>query len=111
MDYANNEILLYDMGNRPASYDFVTCLATAIALGCKHVRFVYGQWKPKNYSLKQAEERWQSIVKPAVALYGLTYSIGERRGIEVNHMLRASIETYKQTGRIGKIIVPVKAKD
>ena len=111
MDYADSEILLYDMGNRPASYDFVTCLATAIALGCKHVRFVYGQWKPKNYSLKQAEERWQSIVKPAVALYGLTYSIGERRGIEVNHMLRASIETYKQTGLIGKIIVPVKAKD
>src|SRR3990167_9236610 len=110
-EYADNEILLYDLGNRPASYDFVTCMATAIAFGCKHVQFVYGQWKPKNYTLKQAEERWRSIVEPASALFGLTYSIGERRGVEVNHMLRAAIETYKRTGRIGKIIVPAESKD
>ena len=111
MNYENNEILLYDLGNRPASYDFVTCLATSIALGIKHVRFVYGKWKPKNYTLEQAEQRWLSIVQPAVALYGLTYSIGERKGVEVNHMLRAAIEVYKQTGRIGKIPTPCVAKD
>lgn len=112
MGYADNEILLYDLSNRPASYDAVTCMATAIALGCKHVRFVYeGRFKPKNYTLKQAEERWESIVKPAVALFGLTYSIGERRGVEVNHMLNAAIKTYNKTGRIGKIPYPCVAKD
>lgn len=111
IEYADNEILLYDLSNRPASFDFVTCLATSMALGIKHVRFVYGGWKPKNYSLKQAEERWQSIVEPASALYGIGYSIGERRGVEVNHMLRAAIEVYKHTGRIGKIIAPCVAKD
>lgn len=98
-----NEVLLYDLSNRPASFDFVTCLATSIALGVKHVRFVYGGWKKKNYTLKQAEERWRSIVEPACALYGIPYTIGERFGVEVNHMLRAAIETYKQTGRIGKM--------
>lgn len=108
-DFTDKEILLYDLSNRPASFDFVTCLATAIALGCKHVRFVYGRWKPKNYSLKQAEERWRSIIEPASALYGIGYSIGARRGVEVNHMLRAAIETYKHTGRIGKILTPCKA--
>ena len=111
MNYADKEILLYDLSNRPASFDFVTCLATSIALGIKHVRFVYGGWKQKNYTLKQAEERWRSIVEPASALFGITYSIGERRGVEVNHMLRAAIECYKQTGRIGKIITPCVAKD
>lgn len=111
MNYADKEILLYDLGNRPASFDFVTCLATAIALGCKHVRFVYGKWKPKNYTEQQAEERWQSIVEPAAALYGLDYSIGERRGMEVNHLLRAAIDTYKQTGRIGKIKAACEPKD
>jgi len=111
MEFSDKEILLYDLGNRPASFDFVTCLASAIALGCKHVRFVYGQWKPKNYTIKQAEERWQSIVEPASALYGLTYSIGERRGVEVNHMLGYAIEVYKKLGRIGKIIVPAAPKD
>lgn len=111
MSYADNEILLYDLGNRPASYDFVTCLATSITLGIKHVRFVYGRWKPKNYTVKQAEERWYSIVEPAVALFGLTYSIGERKGVEVNHMLHAAIETYKKTGRIGKIIYPCAPKE
>ncbi len=111
MSYADNEILLYDLGNRPASFDFVTCLASAIAKGCKHVRFVYGQWKPKDYSAKQAEQRWRSIVEPASALYGLTYSIGEPRGIEVNHILRTATETYLETGRIGKIQVACQPKD
>ena len=111
MNYADSEILLYDLGNRPASFDFVTCVATAMALGCKHVRFVYGEWKPKNYTLKQAEARWLSIVEPAGALYGLTYSIGERKGLEISHMLRAAIDTYRHTGKIGKINWPSTPKD
>lgn len=111
MDYAENEVLLYDLGNRPASFDFVTCLATAIGIGCKHVRFVYGSWKPKNYTLQQAEERWLSIVEPAAALFGVGYSIGPRYGLEVNHMIYAAINSYKATGRIGKIKTPCVAKD
>lgn len=110
-EFSNDEILLYDLGNRPASFDFVTCLASAIALGVKHVRFVYGQWKRKNYSLEQAEERWRSIVEPASGLFGIDYSIGERKGVEVSHMLGAAIEIYKQTGRIGKILAPVVPKN
>lgn len=105
-------MLLYDLSNRPASFDVVTCLATSIALGVNHVRFVYGKgWKPKNYSIKQAEERWKSIVEPAPALFGMTYSIDEREGVEVNHLLRAAIEVYNQTGKIGKIPVPCVPKD
>jgi len=107
----DEEILLYDLSNRPASYDFVTCLATSIALGIKHVRFVYGKWKPKNYTIQQAEERWKSIVEPAVSLYGLTYSIGERKGLEVNHALVAALKAYKKTGKIGKIPYTCKRGD
>ena len=108
----NEEILLYDLRNRPCSFDVVTCVATSMALGIKHVRFVYGQgFKPKNYSHKQAIERWKSIVEPAPSLFGLTYSIGERQGIEVNHILRAAIEVYKQTGTIGKIPFPCVPRD
>ena len=111
-NYPENEVLLYDLGNRPASYDFVTCLATSIALGVKHVRFVYGHgWKPKNYTLEQAKERWLSIVEPASALFGITYSIGERYGTEINHMLGVAIETYNRIGNIGKITVPCVPKD
>ena len=111
MDIAETEILLYDLSNRPASYDFVTCCATAIAHGVNHVRFVLGGWKKKDYSLKSAEERYKSIVEPAVALWGLTYSVGNRRGMEFNHLLRASIETYKKLGRIGKMPVKCYPKD
>ena len=111
LGYHENEVLLYDLGNRPASYDFVTCLATSIALGCRHVRFVYGKWKPKNYTLEQARQRWCSIVEPACALFGIRYSIGERYGTEVNHLLRAATETYNRTGRIGKIVIPCAPKD
>lgn len=104
-------MLLYDLSNRPASFDVVTCIASAMALGMKHVRFVYGGWKPKNYTIKQAEERWKSIVEPACALYGIDYSIGEREGVEVNHLLRTAIEVHKQTGTLGKIPVQCVAKD
>lgn len=107
-NFSENEILLYDLSNRPASFDIVTCLATSIAIGVKHVRFVYGKWKKKNYSEKQAEERWRSIVEPVPALYGLEYSIGEREGIEVNHTLIASLKAYQQTGKIGKINHPCR---
>lgn len=110
-EYADSEILLWDLSNRPASYDVITCLATAVAHGCKHVRFVYGGWKRKNYSLEQAEQRWRSIVRPAPALFGLSYSIGERRGVEINHMLLAATITFKKLGRIGKIPIPCVPKD
>jgi hypothetical protein len=109
---SDEEILLYDLSNRPASFDFVTCLATATALGIKHVRFVLNAgWKPKNYSRQQAVERFISIVEPAVALYGLDYSVGDRRGVEINHLLKAATETYKNTGRIGKIQTTCEAGD
>jgi hypothetical protein len=111
VNFTDQEILLYDLGNRPASFDFVTCLAASMALGIKHVRFVYGKWKKKNYSVQQAEERWLSIVEPAAELFGIGYSIGERRGQEISHMLGAAIEIYKKTGRIGKIAAPCVAKD
>lgn len=104
------EILLYDLGVRPASFDFVTCLSTAIGQGCKHVRFVYGQWKKKDYTVKQAEERWRSIVEPASALFGVDYSIGVRVGVEVNHMIYAAINSYKKTGLTGKITTPCASK-
>lgn len=108
--YADNEILLYDLGNRPASFDFVTCLSTAITNGAKHVRFVYGKWKPKNYTLEQAQERWKSIVEPAVKLFGISYSIGERRGVEWSHFLPKTVEAYRKHGRIAKIVVPAKVR-
>ena len=111
MEYAENETLLYNLGDRPASFDFVTCCATAIPLGIKHVRFVLGKWKKKNYSLEQAEERYRSIVEPAVALFGLTYSIGEPKGLPVSHFFNAAMEVFKRTGQNGKIIVPCVAKD
>ena len=108
----DRETLLYDLSNRPASYDFVSCLAASIALGVKHVRFVYGKgWKPKNYSLEQAEGRWRSIVRPAPALFGVDYSIGERQGLEYSHMLKFAIDVYNKTGTIGKIPIPCIPKD
>jgi hypothetical protein len=110
-EYADNEILLYDLGNRPASFDFVTCLSTAIPLGIKHVRFVLGAWKKKNYTIAQAEQRYRSIVEPAVKLFGLTYSVGERRGVEVSHFFSAALAVYKQHGRIGKIVAPIVPKN
>lgn len=107
----DREILLYDLSNRPASFDFVTCLAAAIPYGVKHVRFVYGGWKKKNYTLRQAEQRWESIVRPASALFGIDHSIGERKGFEYPHILRFATETYKKVGRIGKINWPRVPKD
>lgn len=100
--------LLYDLSNRPASFDFVTCMATAVTHGAEHVRFVTDRgWKPKNYH--DPAERFRSIVEPAVALWGLNYSIGEREGVEHSHFFPAAMAAYKQHGRIAKM--PVKTED
>jgi len=101
--------LLYDLSNRPASFDFVTCLATAKTCGATHVRFVRKGWKLKNYS--NPEERFRSIVEPAVGLWGMDYSVGERDGLEYSHFLPAAVEAYKKFGRIEKIPYAVEPKD
>jgi hypothetical protein len=104
VNYADHEILLYDLSNRPASFDFVTCLSTAIAHGIKHVRFVMDRgWKPKNYT--NPVQRFNSIVEPAVTQFGLTYSVGDRIGVEVSHFFPACVDAYRKHGRIGKIKV------
>lgn len=89
----------------------MTCIASSMAMGLSHVRYVYGAWKPKDYSMKQAEERWHSIVEPAAGLFGLTYSIGKPKGIEVPHILRTAIDVYNQSGSLGKIPVQCVPKD
>lgn len=104
-------MLLYNLANRPASFDVVTCIASSMAMGMNHVRYVYGAWKPKDYSMKQAEERWHSIVEPAAGLFGLHYSIGRPEGIEVPHILRTAIDVYNQSGSLGKIPVQCVPKD
>lgn len=114
MDYLTDaEILLYDLGQRPATFDVVTCIATAIARGAKHVHFVYGNWKYKDYSIAQAEERWRSIVLPAVSLYGLPYTVGKpdepQRGTRYSHFLNKAVDAYNETGSIGKI--PIACED
>lgn len=104
MNFADEEIALYDLGNRPASYDVMTCLSVATAHGAKHLRLVLNNgWKPKNYNKKQAVERFISIVEPVAELFGLDYSVGDRRGIEYGHVLGSAIKAYKQLGRIGMI--------
>lgn len=104
-------IALFDLSNRPASFDFVTFMATATTLGADHVRFVLNNgWKKKNYTVEQAQERYKSIVEPAVALWGLEYSIGEREGVEFSHFFPAAFEAHKRRG-IKKMPVDVAPKE
>ena len=103
---------LYDLSNRPASFDYVTFLSTAKAYGCDHVRLVLKNgWKKKNYTLEQAKERYASIVEPAAALFGMSYSVGDREGVEYSHFFDACMKAYRDTGKAWKIIVPAEPKD
>jgi hypothetical protein len=108
----NKDVLLYDLSNRPASFDIVTCISGAIPFGIKHVRFVLNNgWKKKNYTIQQAEERFRSIVEPSVKLFGLDYSIGDREGVEYSHFFPLCYEAYKRFGRVGIIHTPIKQRD
>ena len=102
-------LALYDLGNRPASFDFVTFLATATTLGADHVRFVLGKWKPKNYA--NPEERYRSIVEPAVKLFGIDYSVGPREGVEFSHFFTGCFQAYAKRGFLNKIKFHVEPKD
>ena len=100
-------IALYDLANRPATFDIAQFLAVAGAHGADHVRFVLGGWKKKNYSIAQAEERYRSIVAPMPALFGMTSSVGPREGVEYPHMIYDVVNAFNEFGRIGRIRFPV----
>lgn len=102
-------IALYDLSERPASFDFVTFLATAITHGADEVRFVLGKWKPKNYS--NPVERYRSIVEPAAKLWGIKVSTGKREGEHFSHFLHKAVAAYHQYGRIAKIPVTCEPRD
>ena len=93
----NDGIALYDLSNRPATFDVFTFLAYAATMGARHVRFVTSNgWKKKNYSLESAEERFRSIVQPAAALYGMESSIGDPAGTPYPHMIDKLIALHAE---------------
>ena len=106
----NAGIALYDLSNRPATFDIFTFLALASTCGARHVRFVLGGWKKKNYSVESAQRRFESIVEPAVALYGMDYSIGERAGVEYSHMIDKLLIAHREHGSINKMRFTVEPK-
>lgn len=101
---------LYNLANRPATFDIAQFCAVAGAYGVDHVRFVLGAWKKKNYTIAQAEERFRSIVEPMPALFGMTYSIGEPEGVEFDHMISTVIRAYQKQGTLGHIAYPCEDK-
>ena len=100
----NAGIALYDLSNRPATFDVFTFLSHAATRGAKHVRFVVGNgWKRKNYSVASAEARYKNIVEPAAAYFGMEYSLGERAGAEYSHMIDKLIAAHAECGGIVKM--------
>lgn len=107
----NDGIALYDLSNRPATFDVFTFLAYAATVGAQHVRFVTGNgWKKKNYSVQSAEERFRSIVQPAAALYGMESSVGEPAGTPYPHMIDKLIALHAECGGIAKMRFHVEPK-
>jgi len=102
-------IALYDLSYRPASFDFVTYLATATTCGADHVRFVLGKFRKKNYSNPQ--ERFDSIVEPAVKLYGIDYSVGEPEGVQYSHFFSGCLKAFNSLGHLNKIKWPIEPKN
>lgn len=109
-DLKQSEVAAYDMGNRPATFDIFQLLATAKTFGAKHVRLTTGTFKKKNYSIESAERRLESIIKPAIKLYGLDYSIGEPLGVTYSHLIDSTVRTFNHFGRISKIPYPIEDK-
>ena len=105
---------VYDLSRYPANFNFTDFLAMASAHGADHVIFTFskGDFVPK-YPRKVAEERLESILKPACALWGMTYSFGNGEGIDPGYEWGKLIKTYHQLGRIGKpksVLEPKKEK-
>jgi len=81
-------------------------MAIATTCGADHIRFVLDNgWKPKNY--QDPVERFKSIVEPAVKLWGVDYSVGEREGTEYPHMLGSAINLHRVLGKLKKMDYPI----
>lgn len=104
-----SEVAAFDMANRPATFDILQLCSTAKTFGAKHIRLTTGWFKKKNYSVEAARERLDSIIKPAIKLYGLDYSIGKPFGVTYSHLIDSTVRTYNHFGALNKI--PCETKD
>jgi hypothetical protein len=109
--FEKEEVACYDLAEQPATFDIVNWLAAVATLGAKHVRFATGAWKKKNYTVEDAEQRYNSILKPSVGLFGLEFSEGPRYGCVFPHTINATLAVFKNEGRIAKITIAPRPKD
>lgn len=100
----------YGLGHYRANFNFLEFLVASASQGANHVVFSTDKPRPY-YSPEETERRVKSILEPACALAGCTFSHGNEPGINPGYHISAVINAHKN-GRIRKLktVLPPKSE-
>jgi len=92
---------IWDLRNRPTTFDFATWLVVVKTIGCDHVRFIDGEIAAHKYPAEVAWKRFRNILKPLCGLMGLTHDMADGgRGIAPAYHYGTVAKVYEQLGEI-----------
>ena len=104
---------LYDLSHSPTTFDFVVWCAIAKTHGVNHVRFcIDGRIDTRKYDDVTGWRRFGNINAPICRLFGLTFSMSEKRdGREFKYLYGHANQTYRAFGRIETIPLSAPRSD
>lgn len=106
---------VYDLSRYPANFNFVEFLVAAATLGANHVVFDDRNGYRAKFKKWETEERVRSILEPACALAGMSFSWNDAEddAIDPGYHISAVIRAHEAKGRLEKlqsVLPPAKAR-
>lgn len=95
---------VYDLSRYPANFNFFEFLVAATTLGAKHIVFDDTSGYLPKYSRKDLGERVKSILEPACALAGCTFSYGRGKGLDPGYHIDVVVKAFHETGGIKRLV-------
>ena len=100
----------YRLNQLRANFNFLEFLVVAATEGATHI--VFDRNKPRrDYPEPELKARISSILEPACALAGCSFSYGEELGISPGYHISTVIKAFERHGRIAKLksVLPPKS--
>ena len=88
----------YDLSARPATFDFITFMVTAMSLGATEIVFdVSKGFQKKKFSEDIARQMYEMVLQPACELWGIRFSEGTEGDFSPGHHVTDLVEAWEKT--------------
>lgn len=102
---------VYDLSRYPANFNFLESLVCSKTMGADHMLLNDSRGYQAKYSATETKKRMSSILEPACALGGMTFSYGDGSGIDPGYHIDAVLSVFEKHGRLAKLETVLPKKD